>query len=128
MKEAVDDSLGRRELLERLLSDEVERRVAKRLDLRARRANFEGEKRLDDINLRFNPRVPEATIVDLTTRGFVERRENALLIGPAGVGKDHFAQALGERACRVGHTTQFGSSHRMLTKLRAAEPPSRTPS
>ncbi|MFG0317107.1 MAG: IS21-like element helper ATPase IstB [Planctomycetota bacterium JB042] len=119
-KEAVDDSLGHREFLYRLLSDEVERREAKQLDLRVRRANFEDAKRLEDFDFRFNPKVPKAKIIDLATCGFVERQENVLLIGPAGVGKSHVAQALGERACRAGYTTQYVSSHRMLTTLRAA--------
>lgn len=51
---------------------------------------------------------------------FVEKRENVLLIGPAGVGKSHLAQANGERACRAGHSVAYVSAHGMLSQLRAA--------
>ncbi len=39
-KEAVDESLSHSEFLFRLCTDEVERREAKQLDLRMRRASF----------------------------------------------------------------------------------------
>ena len=45
-KQAVDDSLSHPEFLLRILSDEVERRDAKMLDQRIRRASFEHAKTL----------------------------------------------------------------------------------
>ena len=59
-------------------------------------------------------------IIDLATCSFVERRENVLLVGRAGVGKSHIAQALGQRACRAGYQALYVSAHDMLTQLRAA--------
>jgi len=119
-REAVDDNLSHSEFLLRLCADEVERRESKQLDLRLRRANFDGAKRLEDFEWSFNPNVPKSKIVDLATCNFIERRENALLIGPTGVGKSHVAQAIGERACRAGHTVCYVSAHNMLAQLRGA--------
>jgi DNA replication protein DnaC len=120
IREAVDSSLSHTEFLYRLCSDEVERRDSKQLDLRMRRAAFDGAKRLEDFEWAFNPRVPKAKIIDLATCHFVDRKENALLIGPTGVGKSHLAQAIGERACRIGHSVFYTSAHRMLSDLRAS--------
>jgi len=61
-----------------------------------------------------------ANIVDLATCNFIEKRENALFIGPTGVGKSHVAQAIGERACRAGHSVHYVSAHDLLAQLRAA--------
>jgi DNA replication protein DnaC len=36
------------------------------------------------------------------------------------VGKSHVAQALGHRACRIGHTTLFITANKMFAELRAA--------
>lgn len=119
-KEAVDSDLSHTEFLFRLCSDEVERRESKQLDLRMRRAAFEGVKRLEDFEWSFNPQIPKSRIVDLATCSFVERKSNALLIGPTGVGKSHIAQSIGERACRMGHSVLYTSAHRMLSSLRAA--------
>lgn len=118
--EAVDASLSHSEFLFRLCSDEVERRESKQLDLRMRRASFDGVKRLEDFEWAFNTNIPKAKIVDLATCNFVERKENVVLIGPTGVGKSHIAQSIGERACRMGHSVFYTSAHRMLSDLRAA--------
>ncbi|MBI4881291.1 MAG: ATP-binding protein, partial [Planctomycetes bacterium] len=119
-KEAVEDNLGHEEFLFRLCQDEVERRDSRQLDLRRHRANFESVKGLEDFDFQFNPMIPKAKIIDLATCNFVDRRRNVVLIGPAGVGKSHLAQALGERACRAGFTVLYMSSHRLLAQLRAA--------
>ncbi len=119
-KEAVDDDLSHTEFLFRLCSDEVERRDSKQLEMRLRRASFETTKRLDDFEWSFNPKVPKTKIIDLATCSFVQKRENVLLIGPAGVGKSYIAQALGERACRAGHSVLYVTAHRMLSQLRAS--------
>ncbi len=118
--EAIDASLSHSEFLFRLCSDEVERRESKQLELRMRRASFDGLKRLEDFEWAFNARIPKAKIVDLATCNFVQRKENVILTGPAGVGKSHIAQAIGERACRMGHSVFYTSAHRMLSALRAA--------
>lgn len=119
-REAVDGSLSHTEFLLRLCCDEVERRDGKQLDLRLRRANFEGSRRLDDFEWSFNPQLPKAAIIELGTCHFIGRKENVLLVGPAGVGKSHVAQAIGERACRQGHTVCYVTAHHMLAQLRAA--------
>jgi DNA replication protein DnaC len=119
-RQATDDNLCHSEFLLRLLQDEVERRESKQLQLRLRRAAFDSSKALEDFDFTFNPRVPKATIVDLATCAFIERKENALIVGPTGVGKSHIAQAIGHRACRAGYAVLYASAHEMLTSLRAA--------
>jgi DNA replication protein DnaC len=119
-KEAVDEDLTHGEFLLRLCTDEVERREHKQLELRLRRASFDGTKRLDDFEWKFNPKIPKTKIVDLGACSFVGRRECVLLLGPTGVGKSHIAKALGERACRAGFSTLYATAHRMLGELRAA--------
>jgi len=119
-QEAVDADLSHSEFLFRLCSDEVERRDSKQLEMRLRRATFETTKRLDDFEWSFNPQIPKTKIIDLATCCFVAKQENVLLIGPAGVGKSHIAQALGERACRAGHSALYTTAHRMLTQLRSS--------
>ena len=120
IREAVDDSLGHEEFLYRLLNDEVERREAKQLDMRLRRASFDTDKTLEDFNFRFNPKIPKPKVIDLGTCNFLSKSENVLLVGPTGVGKSHIAQALGHRACRIGHDVVYLPAHKLLAQLRAA--------
>ncbi|MBN4054958.1 IS21-like element helper ATPase IstB [Acidimicrobium ferrooxidans] len=120
IRQAVEDNVGHTEFLYRLLSDEVERRESKQLQLRLSRANFEFAKSLEDFDFQFNPKIPKAKIIELATVQFVERRENLLLSGPAGVGKSHIAQSFGHRACMAGYTVLYTSARQMLSHLRAA--------
>jgi DNA replication protein DnaC len=120
IKQAVDDDLAHSEFVYRLLADEVERRNAKQLTMRIRRANFEHAKTIEDFDFQFNASVPKAKILELATCSFVERHDNVVIVGPTGVGKSHLGQALGHRACRAGYTALYSSAHDLLTQLRAA--------
>jgi DNA replication protein DnaC len=116
VRQAVDDDLHPLEYLYRILHDEVERREAKQLRLRMSRARFESTKAVEDFDFTFNADIPKARVIDLCTCSFVERRENVCLIGPAGVGKSHLAQAIGQRACRAGYKVLYVTATRMLTQ------------
>ncbi|WP_437731454.1 IS21-like element helper ATPase IstB [Sorangium sp. So ce1335] len=119
VRQAVDEQLSHEEFLVRLLSDEVDRRDGRQFDQRVRRAGFDSLKTLEDFDFQFNPRVPKAKVIDLATCSFVERRQNVLLVGQAGVGKSHIAQALGHRACRAGYQVLYVGAGDMLKQLRA---------
>lgn len=119
-RQAVEDSVPYAEFLYRLLCDEVERREAKQLQLRLRRAQFEHNRNIEDFDFAFNPKIPKSRIIDLATCNFVELTRDVCLIGPAGVGKSHIAQALGHRACRAGYATLFITANKMFSELRAA--------
>lgn len=118
VEQAAKESLDPLEFLFRVLHDEVERRDSKNLQDRLERAGFEHDKTLEGFNWQFNPQIQKSKIVDLATCLFIERKENILFIGPAGVGKSHLAQALGHRAVRRGHDVLFLTAARFFAHLR----------
>ena len=119
-RQAGDENLSHSEFLFRLLCDEVERRDGRQLEQRLRRANFESHRTLEDFDWRFNPELPKEKLLELGTCSFVAKKEVVLLCGPSGTGKSHLAQALGHRACRIGHSVLYTSAHSFFTSLRAA--------
>lgn len=120
VRQATEGELSHTEFLLRVLTDEVERREGKQVDLRLRRASFEHAKTLEDFDFHFNPKLPRSKLVELATCTFVAKRENVALVGPTGTGKSHLAQAIGHRACMAGYTVLFVPAHRLLDDLRAA--------
>lgn len=120
LQQSLDGTLSHTEFLYLMLHDEVQRRDGKQLDMRIRRAKFDGNKSVEDFEFSFNPAIPRSKILELANCSFIDQHQNVLLVGPTGVGKSHLAQALGQRACRAGHTVLFTSAHEMLSQLRAA--------
>ena len=118
--EAAEDNLSHTEFLLRLLTDETERRDAKMLDHRIRRANFEHAKTVEDFDFQFNPGVPKSKVIDLAAGSFIGRMKNVVIAGKVGVGKSHIAQAIGHRACLSGYKVLYTSAQDMLKQLRSA--------
>jgi DNA replication protein DnaC len=42
-------------------------------------------------------------VFDLATAAFINKREDALFLGPGGTGKSHLAQAIGQCAIQQGY-------------------------
>jgi len=118
-QQAIDEKCTYVEFLQKLLEDEVERRGQKQLSLRLRRSSLDPQKTLEAFDFSFNPAVNRQQVFDLATCAFVERGESVFLIGPAGVGKSHLAQALGHEAARRGYDVLFTRTSAMLSHLHA---------
>ena len=112
--------LGHLEFLQILCEDEINRRQAKALRERVRRARFEEPTTLEDFDFTFNPKLPVAQIRDLATCRFIEAGESVILYGPVGVGKTHIGQAFGHAACRRGFGVSFAKTSRLLATLAAS--------
>jgi DNA replication protein DnaC len=119
VQQAQKDSLGYLEFFQLLLQDEVERREAKKLNLRLSKAAFEEEKTLEGFDFSFNPKLNPRPIRDLGNCVFIEKREHVLLYGSAWVGKTHLAQALGHQACRLGYDVLFTKAVKLFRFLLA---------
>jgi DNA replication protein DnaC len=120
VRQAVEDNLDHTEFLYRLLTDEVDRRDGKQLHLRLARACFENERTLEGFDFTFNPEIPKSRILDLATCNFVGLNEVVILVGRAGTGKSHIAQAIGHRAVRRGMTVLYTGASQMFSVLRAS--------
>jgi DNA replication protein DnaC len=120
LEQARSASLGYLELLELIVQDEIERREARNLAQRLKKAAFEEPKAMEEFEFAALPGINVAAIKDLATCLFVAKKEHVILYGPPGVGKTHLAQALGNQACRIGHSTLFVKSTKLFRGLHNA--------
>jgi DNA replication protein DnaC len=109
------------DFLELILQDEIDRREEKNLSLRLMKANFEESRTLEDFDWDAPVTFDRDRVRDLFSLGFIERAEDALFLGPVGVGKTLLAGSLGHAACRAGHKVLFLRADQMLKELHQAQ-------
>jgi DNA replication protein DnaC len=106
------------DLLSTLVSDELRRRSDRLLDRRRKHAAFrDPDKTLENFDFSFNPKINRSLIFDLATGAFIDRREDALFLGPGGTGKSHLAQAIGQAAILQGHKVLYRETHILLEQI-----------
>src|SRR5438874_8177185 len=106
------------DLLACLVSDELSRRSDRLLERRRKEACFRDANRgLDSFDFTFNPKMNRSLVFDLATCRFIDKREDALFLGPGGTGKSHLAQAIGQTAILQGHRVLYRETHVLLDEL-----------
>jgi len=104
-----------------LLEAEVVQRDENAQKLRLSRAHFPVIKTLDSFDFGAIPSLNKALVVELSRCGFIERRENVILIGGYGTGKSHIAIALGVAACYQGKRVRFYTAAGLINELLEAQ-------
>ena len=99
---AQKSKLTYQDFLELVLQDEIDRREQRSLQLRIDKAGFEEEHTLENFDWDAPVTFDRDRVRELFGLGFLDRHEDALFMGPVGVGKSHLAEALGHTACRAG--------------------------
>src|ERR1700684_3356997 len=103
------------------VSDELTRRSDRLLERWRKQAGFRDPNRtLDNFDFNFNPKMSRSLIFDLATCRFIEKREDALFLGPGGSGKSHVAQAIGQSAIQQGYRVLYRETHVLLDDLAEA--------
>ena len=106
--------------LEHVLAHERDARGLRSRQTLVRMAGFPAIKTLDDYDYSFAVGAPRKMLDELATLRFVERCENAVLLGPSGVGKTHLAIAIGYAATQAGIKTRFITAADLMLQLEAA--------
>jgi DNA replication protein DnaC len=104
LRQAQAEPMAPIDLLSSLVSDELTRRADRLLERRRKQARFrDPDRNLDNFDFNFNPKMNRSLVFDLATAAFIQRREDALFLGPGGTGKSHLAQAVGQAAIQQGY-------------------------
>lgn len=120
-QQARADNLGPLDFLNLLINDELQRRRDRLVERRVKAAGFRDRKTLDTFDWRFNAGIDRALVFELATCRFIERREDALILGNAGVGKSHLAQAIGMAAIHGGFRVLYREAHQLFEELVLAD-------
>jgi DNA replication protein DnaC len=118
LRQAQSEHMAPIDLVSTLVSDELSRRASRLLARRTRQADFrDAERTLDSFDFDFNKKMNRRLIYDLAAGDFINRREDALFLGPPGTGKSHLAQAIGRAAIQQGHRVIYREAHVLLEEI-----------
>jgi len=118
LQQAQAEPMAPIDLLSALVADELTKRSDRLLERRRKQARFRDPQRtLDNFDFGFNPKMNRALVFELATGKFVERREDALFLGPGGTGKSHLAQAIGQSVINQGYKVIYRETHILLEEL-----------
>ncbi|MEM9599368.1 MAG: IS21-like element helper ATPase IstB [Acidobacteriota bacterium] len=109
------------EAIEKLLQAQVSLRNARRLQTAMRSSRLPAIKTLADFDFSFQPSIQREQIESLHELGFVERKENVVLLGPPGVGKTHLAISLAIQAAQNGRRVYYGTLADLVASLEEAQ-------
>ncbi len=115
-QQARAESLGPLDFLGLLVHDEMQRRRDRLLERRIKAAGFRDQRTLDSFDWKFNT-LDRALIFELASGRFIEQHEDVLLLGNAGVGKSHIAQAIGMAAIHAGFCVLYREAHMLFEDM-----------
>ena len=111
LRQAQTERMAPIDLISTLVSDELLRRQDRLLERRTSRPTFAIRTSLDTFDFDFNKKMNRASSTSSPPAHFIDRREDALFLGPPGTGKSHLAQAIGRAAIQQGHRVLYREAH-----------------
>ncbi len=109
------------EAIQRLLGAQIMLRNNRRLQAAMRSSRLPAIKTLEGFDFAFQPSIKREQIESLHELGFVERKENVILLGPPGVGKSHLAISLAIAAAQRGRRVYYGTLIDLIGSLEEAQ-------
>ncbi len=110
-------SLAFQDFLELVLQDAIDRREYTSMQLRLQKAQFQEEQTFENFDWNAAITFDRDKVKDLFSLGFLNRHEDAIFMGPVGVGKTFLAGALGHSSCRAGKKVLFTRADSILKEL-----------
>ena len=105
-------------LLDQLFTEEIAVKEDRRLKTALKIAGLPFEKTVDEYDFSFHPELDKRAVMNLFELTFVQQKENAIFLGPPGVGKSHLAVALAIKAAHFGFSIYFTTMADLMTKIR----------
>ena len=121
LRQAQAEAMAPIDLIACLVADEITLRTDRLLQRRRKQAAFrDADRTLDNFDFTCNPKMNRSLVFDLATAAFINKREDALFLGPGGTGKSHLAQAIGQCAIQQGYKVLYRETHILLDELAEA--------
>lgn len=115
--QARKEQLSNEQLLSILLQDEIDHRRSARIKRLLKTASFRQKACLQEFDLKTARGLDGSTMNDLATSRFIDDGLNIVILGPTGVGKTYLSTAIGNNACKAGHSVLFFRLNSLIEQL-----------
>jgi DNA replication protein DnaC len=114
-------SLTADELISMLVEAEYNYRRNLKVKTNIHRARFRYSASVENVNYSTPRGLDKNLFMRLCEGSFIERSENVIITGPAGVGKSWLATALGHHACMMGKKVRYFDVSKLFTALKMSK-------
>jgi len=121
LEEAVRNDMSLQGFLDRILTEEIERREEERIRMWLKLSALPPGRTIETFDFSFQPTISQRKIETLATGEYLRRSENIIFLGPPGVGKTHLAAALGLKAIQCGYRVLFKRLDDLMRMLKEDE-------
>ena len=104
--------------LDHLLEEEVAAKEKRRIQTAMKTAGLPAAKTIEEYDFSFHPQLDKKAVMELFDLTFISKHENAIFLGPPGVGKTHLAISLAIKACCHGFKVYFTTMDTLIKKLK----------
>ena len=113
--------LSNLEFLEETIKAEVNEKEARAQQRRINNSRMGIIKNLEDFKFHHPSKIDVEKVRYHNRLGFIERRQNIIIIGTVGLGKTHIAKSYLHQACLAGYTCLFVTAAEITEQLSAAQ-------
>lgn len=118
LEEAISQGWGAGDFLSAMVTDEKNYRDVAAIQRRLRIATFRTQASFEQLDYTAKRSLTKSLVKDLMKLTFIKASpRNILILGPTGVGKTFLATAIGNHACRHGHSVIFMGLSVLCEKL-----------
>src|SRR5690606_20124706 len=110
---------GTTSLIERIVREEVGRKLERRVTRRIELSGLKEHKSLEAFDWDFQPSLDKAQVSELGHLDFIRSHDDLVLTGDSGTGKSHILMALARRACEQQHVVRYARCVDLLDDLHA---------
>jgi DNA replication protein DnaC len=103
LKQAEVEKSSYMSFLDHLLEEEVAAKEKRRVQTAMKTAGLPCAKTIEEYDFGFHPNLNKKEVMSLFDLDFIRNHENAIFLGPPGVGKTHLAISLATKACCHGY-------------------------